>query len=178
MDFAKLQVLWCIIYRSKQAFDALTQRSTFHKGLIEYNKVNGITPMNTHVQTTHSKLFIQRKKIKKKVVKPTTHTWQLRKKRIDPFNYVIITFLLPWTLWKNLNTNVICLFVLFKDKCYMSIRIIYTWKSCTQIQCLNNAWHSCVNNTNPWNNIFCTDLEWAHEASKFMMYGNNKFVVL
>jgi hypothetical protein len=63
------------MYRSKQTIgDALTQISTFDKGLIGYNKVNGIIPTNTHVQTTHSKLFVQRKKIKKKVVKPTTHT--------------------------------------------------------------------------------------------------------
>jgi hypothetical protein len=59
MDLAKLQMLWCIIYQFKQAFgDVVTQRFTFHKGLIEYTKVNGITPMNTHVQTTHSKLFV------------------------------------------------------------------------------------------------------------------------
>lgn len=96
MDLAKLQVLWCIIYRYKQAFgDVLTKRFTLHKGLIKYNKVNGIIPMNTHVQTTHSELFVQRKQFKKKVVEPTTHTWQLQKKRIDPFNYVITTFLLP-----------------------------------------------------------------------------------
>ncbi len=31
------------------------------KGLIQCNKVNGITPMNIHVQTTHLKLFALKK---------------------------------------------------------------------------------------------------------------------
>ncbi len=30
--------------------------------------------MNTHVQTTNSKLFVQRKQFENKVVEPTTHT--------------------------------------------------------------------------------------------------------
>jgi hypothetical protein len=47
-----------------------------------------------------------------------------------------------------LNTNVICLFILFKHKCCMSIHVVYTWKLCTQLLCLNNAQHSCLNNTN------------------------------
>jgi hypothetical protein len=49
-----------------------------------------------------------------------------------------------------LNMNVICLFVLFRHECCVSIRIVYTQKSCTQLPYLNNAWHSCVNDTNPW----------------------------
>jgi hypothetical protein len=36
--------------------------------------------------------------------------------------------------------------------------------------CLNNAWHSCVNNTNPWNNKFHMDLERTHKVYKFVMY--------
>ncbi len=44
MDLVKPQVLWCIIDRSEQvSSDALVQRYMFHK-------VNGITPMTTHVQ--------------------------------------------------------------------------------------------------------------------------------
>ncbi len=65
--------------------------------------------------------------------------------------------------------NVICLFVLFRHKCCMSIHVVYTWKSCTWLLCLNNAWHSCLNDTNPWNNIFHTNLEQTHEAYKFVM---------
>ncbi len=33
------------------------------KGLIKYNKVHGITPMTTHVQTTHLKLFAMKKQL-------------------------------------------------------------------------------------------------------------------
>jgi hypothetical protein len=69
-----------------------------------------------------------------------------------------------------LDTIVICLFKLFRHKCYLSIRIIYTWKLCTRLPCLNNAWHSCINDTNPWNNKFHTNLEWTHETYKFVMY--------
>jgi len=68
-----------------------------------------------------------------------------------------------------LNTNVICLFVLFKHGCCMFIHVVYTWKSSTQLSCLNNAWHSCFNNMNPWNNKFHMNLKWTHEAYKFVM---------
>jgi hypothetical protein len=68
-----------------------------------------------------------------------------------------------------LDTNVKCLLILFRHRCYMSIHDVYTWKSCTWLPCLNNAWHSCLNNINLSNNGFHMDLEWTHEASKFMM---------
>jgi len=71
-----------------------------------------------------------------------------------------------------LNTNVICLFILFKHKCCMSIHVVYTWKFCTWLMCLNNAQHSCLNNTNLWNNKFHTVLEQTHEACKFFTYVN------
>jgi hypothetical protein len=38
-----------------------------------------------------------------------------------------------------LNTNVISMFVLFRHRCYMSIHVVYTQKSCTQLPCINNA---------------------------------------
>jgi hypothetical protein len=38
-----------------------------------------------------------------------------------------------------LNTNVICMFLLFKHRCCMLIHVIYTQKSCTQLPCINNA---------------------------------------
>jgi hypothetical protein len=34
------------------------------------------------------------------------------------------------------------------------VRIVYTWKSCAWLLCLNNAEHSCLNNPNLWNNKF------------------------
>jgi len=77
-----------------------------------------------------------------------------------------------WTLMLcayHLNMNAICIFVLFKHKCCMSICVIYTWKLCTQLLCLNNAWHLCLNNTNLWNNFFCMDLKWTHEAYNLVM---------
>jgi hypothetical protein len=70
---------------------------------------------------------------------------------------------------KCLNTNVMCLFVLFKHEYCMSIHVVYRWKSCTWLLCLNNAWHSYLNNMNLWNNRFHTNLKWTHEAYKFVM---------
>jgi hypothetical protein len=68
-----------------------------------------------------------------------------------------------------LNMNITCLFILFKHKYCMSIHVVYTRKLCTRFSCLNNAWHSCLNNTNPWNNWFCMGLEQTHETYKFVM---------
>ncbi len=57
-DLVKLQLLQCIIYRSNQTFgNVLPQRSTRYKGLIKYNKIDGIITMNIHVQIAHLKLF-------------------------------------------------------------------------------------------------------------------------
>jgi hypothetical protein len=39
----------------------LAQKSTLHKDLTKYNKANGITPITTHVQATHPKLFAMKK---------------------------------------------------------------------------------------------------------------------
>jgi hypothetical protein len=62
VDLVKPQVLWCIICKFEQTFNgALVQRSTLRTGIIKYSKVNGITPMIIHVQTTHPRLFMQRK---------------------------------------------------------------------------------------------------------------------
>ncbi len=69
-----------------------------------------------------------------------------------------------------LDMNIICPFILFKHECCVFICIVYIWKLCTQLPCLNNASHSCVNNTHPWNDKFRTDLEWTHEAYKFVMW--------
>jgi len=63
-----------------------------------------------------------------------------------------------------LNTNVICLFILFKNICCMYICVVYIQKSYTQLSCLSNAQHSCLNNMNLWNNRFHTYLKQTHEA--------------
>jgi hypothetical protein len=60
-----------------------------------------------------------------------------------------------------LNTNVICLSILFELKYCMFICVICTWKLCT--------WFSCLNNTNLWNNKFCMNLELTHETCNFMV---------
>jgi hypothetical protein len=58
MDFVNLQVLQCIICKYEQAYvNASIQKSILHNGLVRDNKINYIIPMNTHVQTTHLKLF-------------------------------------------------------------------------------------------------------------------------
>jgi hypothetical protein len=67
------------------------------------------------------------------------------------------------------GTSMSC--ALFRHKCRASIHTVYIRKSCTKLLCLNNAWHSCVNDTNLWNNRFRMDLEQIHEAYKFVMIG-------
>jgi hypothetical protein len=70
----KMQVLWCIICKFEQTNgDVLMQIFTLYKGLIKYNKVNGMIPINTHVQTTHLKLFAQKKQLMEKVTKTTIY---------------------------------------------------------------------------------------------------------
>ncbi len=85
----------------------------------------------------------------------------------------VIHLLLLFEHWCHvhyLDTNVICPFISFKHECCVFICVVYIWKSCTHLLCLNNAWHSCVNDMNLWNNKFCTNLEWTHEACKFVMW--------
>jgi hypothetical protein len=64
VDLVKPQMLWCIIYRFEQvSSDVLVQRYLLHK-------VNGITLMTTHVQTTHPRLFAQKEEqLNEKVAK-------------------------------------------------------------------------------------------------------------
>ncbi len=93
VDLVKPQVLWCIICKFEHAFsDVLAQKPTLCKGLIKYNKTNDITLMIIHVQTTHLRLFVQRKQLSEKVAKPIAHVQQLGKKRASPFAYAIIAF--------------------------------------------------------------------------------------
>ncbi len=62
--------------------------------------------------------------------------------------YALIT-IYKWRCVHCLCMNVIWLFVLFKHGCCMFIHIVYTQKLCTSLLCLNNAWHSCSNDTKP-----------------------------
>ncbi len=94
MNLVKLQVLQCIACKSKHAsINVLVQGSTLHKGLIKYGKTNIITPMITHVQSTHPRLFAQTKQqFSDKLAKPTIHVQQSRKKRTSLSTYAIIAF--------------------------------------------------------------------------------------
>ncbi len=78
---------------------------------------------------------------------------------------------MSFTLFKH---QCLCLFTLFKHKCCMFICVVYTWKLCTQLLCLNNAQHSCLNNMNLYNNKFCMNLKWTHETCKFVKYVYHK----
>jgi hypothetical protein len=82
-----------------------------HKGLIKYNKVNGLILMIIHVQIANPKLFGLRKQQLNEVVEPlSTHVRQLGKKMTSPSNHAIIGFLVPQTHTKKMmsinNSNV------------------------------------------------------------------------
>jgi hypothetical protein len=75
------------------------------KSLIKYNKINGIIPITIHVQTTHPRLFTQKKQLNENVAKYVAHVWQLKKKITTPFGYAITIFLVPQTPTKKLVNN-------------------------------------------------------------------------
>lgn len=64
-----------LICKYEQAYvDASTQKIIFCNGLVKYNKINYIIPMNIHVQTTHLKLFSHRNNNSMREVTKLTHT--------------------------------------------------------------------------------------------------------
>jgi hypothetical protein len=75
-------MLRCIICRIEQvgALD-LCQHSILQKGLIKYGKINGITPMRTHVQSMHPKLVACKKLaiVEELVIVVVNHSQQLGK---------------------------------------------------------------------------------------------------
>jgi hypothetical protein len=76
-------MLSCIIYKTKQAsVFYLCQCSILRKGLIKYGKINGITPMRTHVEFAHPKLVAHIKLtiIEELIAIVTSHNQQLGKK--------------------------------------------------------------------------------------------------
>jgi hypothetical protein len=76
------------------------------KGLTKYNKVNRITPVTTHVQTTHLKLFVLKKQQLSEVAEHhVVHVQQLRNKRIGPSNCAITTFFGATILYKKMISN-------------------------------------------------------------------------
>ncbi len=102
-------------------------------------------------------------------VKYTFHRFVQNKHKFHSFTSIVWT-LISYTLFKyKCHMLIICLFVLFKHGCCMSTHVVYTWMSVTQLSCLNNTWHSCLNFTNLWNNKFHMNSEQTHEAYKFVM---------
>jgi hypothetical protein len=66
-------------------------------------------------------------------------------------NTNFINLLMLFEHWYHahfLDTNVICLFVLFKHGCCMFIHVVYIRKLYTRLLRLNNPQHSCLTNTN------------------------------
>jgi hypothetical protein len=57
------------------------------------------------VQTTHPRLFTQRKKLSEKVAKSIAHVWQSGKKITTPFGCAINLFLVPQSPTKKLVNN-------------------------------------------------------------------------
>jgi hypothetical protein len=93
VDIVNPQMLICIICRSEQANDNVLIKSCYiiRKGLIKYNKCNGVTPMKTHIDCVHPKLLAIRKKQLTKVI-PLDHTQQRAKKKVGVTSSAIIEF--------------------------------------------------------------------------------------
>jgi hypothetical protein len=116
-------MLWCIIYKTEQvsAFD-LCQRFTLQKGHIKYGKTNGITPMKTHVESTHPKLVACRKlAITKELVTAASHNQQFGKKWSRPFGCVITSYFGATNLYKKFNET---------QQQFLEDLILYTCKGC------------------------------------------------
>lgn len=72
IDLVNPKMLRCIIFKSKQVVaNILNKGFSLCKGLIKYNKANGVTPIKTHVDSAHFCLVVKRKLIliKKSMVK-------------------------------------------------------------------------------------------------------------
>jgi hypothetical protein len=96
VDLENLQMLQCIICISeKMANYVLSQSFVLRKGLIKYNKINGIIPMKTHVDSIHPWLFAQRKsQLAKKATMSSdaSHVSQQGEKKTRPFSCIITIY--------------------------------------------------------------------------------------
>jgi hypothetical protein len=105
VDLEKLQMLQCIICKIKQVgvLD-LCQHSNLRKGLIKYGKINGITPMRTHVESMHRKLVGCRKlAITKKLIVVVVSHNRHRKKQSWPFGCAITSYFSATNLYKKFD---------------------------------------------------------------------------
>jgi phytoene dehydrogenase-like protein len=95
MDLENPQILQCIVYKLEKTSNIiLSQSFVLKKGLIKYNKINGLTPMKTHVDIAHPRFFVLRKTqlVKKAIIGNVKYTQQKRKKRTRPFSSAITTY--------------------------------------------------------------------------------------
>jgi hypothetical protein len=61
MDIENPQMLQYIICRTKQTCaNDLYQQFNLWKGLIKYNKLNGIIPMKTHIEFTYPNDYLEK----------------------------------------------------------------------------------------------------------------------
>jgi hypothetical protein len=107
VDLENLQMLQCIICISeKMASNVLSQSFVLRKGLIKYNKINGIIPMKTNVDSIHPWLFVQRKsQLAKKATmgSDASHVSQQGKKRTRPFSSITTIYFGSTNPFKKIN---------------------------------------------------------------------------
>jgi hypothetical protein len=86
-------MLRCIICNSEQANENVLIKNCciIRKGIIKYNKCNGVTPMKTHIDCAHPKLLGTKKKQFTEVI-PLDHIQQLAKKRVGVPSSAITDF--------------------------------------------------------------------------------------
>ncbi len=104
VDLENLQILRCIVCKPKKTLNIiLSQNFVLEKGLIKYNKINGLTHMKTHVDIAHPRLFVLRKTqlVKKAIIVNVEHTWQRGKKRTRPSSSAITTYFGSTNPYKN-----------------------------------------------------------------------------
>jgi len=75
-----------------------------------------------------------------------------------------------------LNINVMCIVLTIISYAYLYCLswMLYVFLCCLHMKVVYTTsmfkWHSCLSNTNPWNNKFHTNLKRTYEACKFVMY--------
>ncbi len=134
MGFKKLEILRCIICRTKHASALdLCQSSTLRKGLIKYGKNNGIIPMRTHVEFAHLKLVAQRKVaiIEELVVVVASCSQQFGKKRSRPFGCAITSYFGVTNHYKKSNEA---------QQQFLEDLVLYTCKGYKPLSTCDNIW--------------------------------------
>jgi hypothetical protein len=126
-------MLRCIICRTKQANALdLCQRSILQKGLIKYGKINGITPMRSHVESMHLKLVTHRKlTIIKELVIAASHSQQFGKKWFGPSKCVITPYFGVTSPYKKSDEA---------QQQFLEDLVLYTCKGYKPLSTCDNIW--------------------------------------